>query len=93
MVIDEKLINYLEDLSFLSLSAEEKGRICTDLEKILAGMDLLSTLDTSGVSDQALKHKTELRKDEVTASFFRDEILRNAPEANGETFVVPKAVE
>ena len=47
MVIDEKLINYLEDLSFITLSAEDRGRICADLENIIAGMELLSTLDTS----------------------------------------------
>ena len=115
MVIDEKvinyeIINYLEDLSFITLSDEERDRICTDLKNIIAGMDMLSTLDTSGVSAQtsAANSKTntfgtnafgtnafatELRKDEVTPSFPRDEILKNAPKANGETFVVPKTVE
>ena len=120
MLIDEKLINYeiinyLEDLSFITLSGEERDRICADLKNIIAGMDMLSTLDTSGVSAQAFPANsktnkfgtnkfgtntfvpnetvTELRKDEVVPSFPRSEILKNAPKANGETFVVPKTVE
>ena len=100
MVIDEKLINYLEDLSFITLSSEERVRICRDLENILAGMELLSKLNTDSAAEQGLsiKHKTNLfvtnlRKDEVRPSFPRDEILKNAPEAKGGTFVVPKTVE
>ena len=100
MVIDEKLINYLEDLSFITLSCEERTRICADLENILAGMELLSKLDTSSVIEQSLPPAfaaglclTSLRKDEVEPSFPRSEILKNAPLANGETFIVPKTVE
>ena len=95
MVIDEKLINYLEDLSFITLSGEERGRICGDLEKILAGMELLSALDPGSIPEQVFSPslKTELRKDEPGISFPRCEILKNAPEANGESFVVPKTVE
>ena len=93
MVIDEKLINYLEDLSFITLSVEERARICADLQSIIAGMELLSELDTGGVPEQTLDCKTDLRKDEEIPSFPRSEILKNAPEADGETFVVHKAVE
>ena len=98
MLIDEKLINYLEDLSFITLSAEERGCICADLKSIISGMELLSTLDTGSVKGQALNFKADfyvpaLRKDEAAPSFPRSEILKNAPEANGETFVVPKTVE
>ena len=95
MLIDEKLIKYLEDLSFITLSNEERGRIRTDLESIIAGMELLSKLDTDGVPEQtlSLNFKTNLRRDEAAPSFPRDEILKNAPVANGETFVVPRVVE
>ena len=92
-LIDEKLIHYLEDLSFISLSNEERGRICADLKSIIAGMELLSQLDTAGVEEQFLSQNLELRKDEVTPSSPRSEILKNAPGADGESFVVPRAVE
>ncbi|MCL2101539.1 MAG: Asp-tRNA(Asn)/Glu-tRNA(Gln) amidotransferase subunit GatC [Fibromonadales bacterium] len=82
-------------MSFIILSNEERGRICADLENIIAGMELLSKLDTSSIpkQDLSLNLKTDLRKDEVTPSFPRNEILKNAPKANAETFVVPKTVE
>jgi len=95
-IIDEKLINYLEDLSFITLSNKERERICADLENIIAGMELLSTLDPQMIfSEQDLSQnlKTELRKDEVVPSFPRDEILKNAPQTNSKTFIVPKAME
>ena len=95
MVIDDKLIKYLEDLSFITLSKGERERMCADLESIIAGMELLSTLNTEHVSRQTLPLDCirDLRKDQAGPSFPRSEILKNAPQANGETFVVPKTVE
>ena len=93
MTIDEKQIRYLEDLSFLTLSPEERARICADLENIISGMAQLSSLDTSDMPLQAAPRITDLRRDEVTPSLPREEILRNAPQANGEAFVAPAAVE
>ena len=98
-LIDEELIKYLEDLSFLSLSDEERGRISGDLEKIIAGMELLSALDTGELPDSDFAGHNRgfalnnLRKDEVKASLSREEILKNAPEARGGAFAVPRAVE
>ena len=91
MVVDEKLIKYLEYLSFITLSDAERARIRADLESVIAGMEMLSKLDTGSVSEQvlSLNFKTGLRKDAVTPSFPRYEILKNAPHENGETFVVP----
>jgi aspartyl/glutamyl-tRNA(Asn/Gln) amidotransferase C subunit len=34
-----------------------------------------------------------MREDEVTPSFEREDILRNAPERTDETLVVPKTIE
>jgi len=95
VVINEKLIHYLEDLSRLSLGADERIRICSDLENILAGMELLTKLDIDILpSDLASgKNKTLLRKDNHVPSFSREEILKNAPVVMGENIVVPKIVE
>ena len=69
-----------------------------DLEGILAYMDTLNTLntlDTSGV--EPLSHvfpvKNVLREDEVRPSMDRGELLKNAPVADDEAFLVPKTVE
>ncbi len=92
MLIDEKLIAYLEDLSYLYLTDNEKIRIAGDMEKILEGMARLSELGTDDipVKPQCIN---ELRKDTVTPSFDRNLILRNAPEKNNEMFISPKVQE
>ena len=66
-----------------------------DLEGILAYMDTLNALDTSDV--EPLSHvfpvKNVLREDEVQPSMDRGELLKNAPAADDEAFLVPKTVE
>jgi len=95
MQIDEKLINYLEDLSCLTLTAQEKLRLSGDLEKILGYMDRLGELDTNGVSERShpFDNVNVFRDDEAKASFDRELILQNAPQRNYEMFIAPKTVE
>ena len=93
-VIDEKLIQYLEDLSRISLNKDERERISSDLENILAGMELLTKMDVNMPSENYFNGiKTALRKDVLVPSFPQEEILKNAPRAMGDNFVVPKIVE
>lgn len=93
--IDEVLIAYLEDLSYLTLSQEEKQRLTVDLQEILESMALLAALDTEGVCERShpFDHVNAFREDEVRPSFNRELILRNAPHRNKEMFVMPKTVE
>lgn len=95
MQIDEKLITYLEDLSCLTLSAEEKKRLSGDLEKILSYMERLSGLNTDGVPERShpFDNVNVFRDDEVCPSLDRELILKNAAEKNDEMFIAPKTVE
>jgi aspartyl-tRNA(Asn)/glutamyl-tRNA(Gln) amidotransferase subunit C len=94
-IIDEKLIAYLEELSCLTLSDEEKTRLTGDLQDILHGMARLNELNTEGVPERShpFDDVNDFRSDEVRASFARELILENAPQKNEEMFVVPKTVE
>ena len=94
MQIDEKLISYLEDLSYLTLSADEKKRLTGDLEEILSYMAHLSELDTNGVPERShpFDNVNAFREDEVLESFDRELILKNAPNSNGEAFIAPKTI-
>ena len=93
MQIDEKLIAYLEELSCLTLSAQEKHRIAGDLEKILRYIDRLGELDVDGVPERShpFDNVNAFREDETGASFDRELILKNAPLSEGGMFVSPKA--
>jgi len=95
MKIDESLINYLEELSYLVLSDEEKARIADELEKILGSMVRLNDLNTNNIDE----HNTTFnlvnvfREDVEKPSLSRELILKNAPVKNDETFTVPKTFE
>jgi aspartyl-tRNA(Asn)/glutamyl-tRNA(Gln) amidotransferase subunit C len=93
--IDDKLIAYLEDLSCLTLSADEKSRLTGDLQKILDYMARLGELDTTGVSERShpFDNVNAFRDDETFSSFDRALILRNAPIKNDAFLIAPKTVE
>lgn len=95
MIIDDKLIEYLEELSRLHLTEEEKDGAKKDLSKIINYVDKLGELDTTGV--EAMSHPFEytnnFRNDETKKSFDRELILQNAPKKKEGCFQVPKTVE
>jgi len=95
MQIDNELIEYLEDLSCLALSNDEKTSLTGDLQKILDYMARLSEIDTNGVSERShpFDNVNAFRNDEVRASFERELILQNAPLKNDEFMLAPKTVE
>jgi aspartyl/glutamyl-tRNA(Asn/Gln) amidotransferase C subunit len=95
MQIDDKLIAYLEDLSCLALSEQEKKRLTGDLREILDYMARLGELDTNGVTERShpFDNVNAFRDDKARPSFDRELILKNAPVRNDEFFVAPKTVE
>ena len=64
------------------------------MDDILGYMDKLNELDTTSVEPMytPVEHVSVLRADVVRSELSREEILRNAPENNGEYFVVPRIV-
>ena len=94
MKITTELIDHISQLSRLRLPEEEKAKMAGDLEGILAYMDTLNTLDTSGV--EPLSHvfpvKNVLREDEVRPSMDRGELLKNAPAADDEVGIYGKVL-
>ena len=93
--INLDLINYLEGLSNLTLSDEEKQRLTGELQKILSYMERLGELDTEGVPERShpFDHVNVFRGDEVRPSFDRELILQNAPDKDAEMYIAPRTVE
>jgi aspartyl-tRNA(Asn)/glutamyl-tRNA(Gln) amidotransferase subunit C len=89
------MMAYLEDLSNLTFSDEEKKRLTDELQDILKIIDRITCLDTGGVSEYShpLDSCNFLRNDEVRPSFDRNLILKNAPVKSDEFFIAPKTVE
>ena len=95
MNINTEMVDYIAELSRLELQTGEKQAMTAQLEQIIAYMDVLNKLDTTGV--EPMSHvfpvKNVLREDEVEPSQDRAELLAGAPVPNGEAFLVPKAVD
>jgi aspartyl-tRNA(Asn)/glutamyl-tRNA(Gln) amidotransferase subunit C len=95
VTIDDNLITYVEELSRLRLSEEEKAETKEKLGDILRYIDKLAELDTAQV--EAVSHPFSFtnvfRDDEVAQSFDREAILRNAPRQKDGCFQVPRTVE
>ena len=95
MDIDNQLMDYLEELSCLTLPEDEKQRIAGDLQKIIGYMNRLGELDTGGVPERShpFDHVNAFRDDEAGPSFAREQILQNAPDKRDGMFAAPRAVE
>lgn len=95
MKIDDTLIDYIEDLSRLRLSREEKHNAKDDLSKILSYIDKLNEIDTSDLPETShpFSFTNNFREDEIRPSYDRELILQNAPQKKDGCFKVPKTVE
>lgn len=88
-------VEYVASLAQLRLDDVAKERLVREMGDILAYMDKLNELDTSGV--EPMMHALELtnvfREDEPGLSLPREESLRNAPMHDGSYFIVPRILE
>ena len=95
MKITPEMVDYISDLSRLRLPEEEKEAMAAELERIIGYMETLGALDAGGAEpgDRVLPGKSVLREDVVEESMDRQALLANAPASDGESLLVPRAVE
>jgi aspartyl-tRNA(Asn)/glutamyl-tRNA(Gln) amidotransferase subunit C len=81
-------------LARLELSDEKVELFVRQLNDVLDYMDLLGKIDTSEVEPlySPVDHPQRLREDVMRKETEREEILANAPEDDGQYFIVPKIV-
>lgn len=88
------MVDNLAHLARLRFSETEKEGIRADLEKMVAFVEKLRAVDTTGVTP--LLHISDaanvLRQDEVRGSISREEALLNSPVADTAFFKVPKVI-
>jgi aspartyl-tRNA(Asn)/glutamyl-tRNA(Gln) amidotransferase subunit C len=94
-MISRKDVEDVARLARLALSDEELERMRAELDAILAYIDKLSALDTSGVepTSHAVPLVNVMRDDEVRDSLPQAEMLANAPDRVGDLFRVPRIIE
>lgn len=82
-------------LARLELTPEELESYGAQLEVILEHAARVQSLPTQGVAPTShpLPQRNVFRDDEVRPSLDRDEVLSQAPDRDGDYFVVPRILE
>ncbi|HEU5360116.1 MAG TPA: Asp-tRNA(Asn)/Glu-tRNA(Gln) amidotransferase subunit GatC [Candidatus Deferrimicrobiaceae bacterium] len=95
MAITREEVLHVARLARLSLSPAEADRMREQLAKILEYIRQLDRLDTSDVvpTSHAVETGTPFRDDSVRPFGEKEEILKNAPDREGDFFRVPRIIE
>ena len=92
---NQQLANYIAGLARLDPAHPGMERIVTDMQRILAMVEVMDEIDTSAV--EPLRHPLELpglmRDDIPASSTDRDALLANAPATSDGLFLVPQVIE
>lgn len=94
MKISPEEVARVAKLARLDLPEDKLALFAGQLGDILDYMDKLGELDTGDVRPMysPVEHATVLRPDEPVKKYARDEVLSNAPESDGQFFIVPRIV-
>jgi aspartyl-tRNA(Asn)/glutamyl-tRNA(Gln) amidotransferase subunit C len=92
MKISQENVQHVANLARLRLSDEELTTMTGQLDTILSYVEKLDELDTTGVSPttHVFPLSNAFREDIVRPSLEQQEALKNGPETDEESFLVPK---
>jgi len=104
MKVSQNDVTYIAQLANLELTSDERAGLERDLNSILEYVDRLSELDTKDVPPMAQvlaardgAEPGDSARDDIAQglrpSLPREEALANAPDSDGEFFLVPKVIE
>lgn len=95
MSVDSDTVRRIAHLSRIRLEEERIEPMREELNAILAFIEQLNEVDTSGVEPMTsvVQNKMRLRKDVVSDGNKADDIVANAPVTDDGFFMVPKVVE
>lgn len=91
MIIDNETMARLERQAALSLTDAERTELAEQMNAVLSCLEVLRTCPDFPVLNES--QPCPLRTDEAGPSTDRAALLANAPEADGEFFLVPRTVE
>ena len=93
-MIDREEVKKVANLARLNITEAEEVEFTTQLNSILDYFDQLSELDTADVkpTTRAIETSNITRSDRITPFPDKDELLKAAPEQQGDFFRVPKII-
>ena len=91
MNLSREEILKVAQLARLKVSAEELDSLASDLSAMIGYVQVLNEVDTSNVAPMvhAVELDNVLRPDVIVQSLSRAAALSNAPQTDGECFLVP----
>lgn len=94
MKISPEEVAKVAALARLELSDEKIEEFTGQLGDILDYMDKLGELDTEGVEPMftPVEQVSVMRDDKARKDYSREDVLSNAPETDGQFFIVPRIV-
>ena len=100
MSVDTATVKKVASLARIAIDDEAAARLVPELNNILAWIDELGEVDTTGVAPMTAVIPNHLRlrddvanADPLTGGGIRDAVLANAPLAEHGFFAVPKVIE
>jgi aspartyl-tRNA(Asn)/glutamyl-tRNA(Gln) amidotransferase subunit C len=95
MIVNDELVDQLAHLARLEIRPDEKESIKADLQKMIAFIEKLNEIDTTGVEPLLFMSDeiNVLREDKVEGSITREEAFLNAPIKDDRFFKVPKVIK
>ena len=91
-MITIKDVEHVAKLARLELTEEEKEKFTHQLGDVLAHVEKMNEVDTTGVEPMNLPidFYNVMREDKKIYENTREELMQNAPDVEGEFFKVPK---
>ena len=95
MSVDKETVRRIAKLARLAVPEERLEPLAGELNGIFQWVEMLNEVDVTGVPamTSVVAQKLKWRDDAVTDGGQAEALLSNAPEREGEFFVVPKVVE
>jgi aspartyl-tRNA(Asn)/glutamyl-tRNA(Gln) amidotransferase subunit C len=95
MSVDATTVRKIASLARIAVTDSEVEAMLPEFNAILGWIEQLGEADTEGVAPLAavIPNTLRLRDDVVTDGDRRDEVLKNAPQAEHGFFAVPKVIE
>tara|TARA_Y100001934_G_scaffold17565_1_gene20832 strand:+ start:40 stop:321 length:282 start_codon:yes stop_codon:yes gene_type:complete len=93
MAIDKETVEYVSRLAKIRLDEKELGEYTNQLDDILDHIKVLEGVDTKGIEPQYGILQTVMREDRIAESLEQSQVLKNAPDVEGEYIKVKPVLE
>ena len=95
MSVDKETVQRIAKLARIALDESQTAAMEQELNALLSWVEQLQDVDVEGIAPMTsvVEQRLKMRDDVVTDGGYAEDLMKNAPQAEGHFFVVPKVVE